>query len=149
MMRSPRYALVLIASISLAPAALAESFDCRGPLNQIQATICENPALSRADDDLAEVYRRALAADLMPQQLQAEQLYWLSTREAYSNDPVRLLQAYKKRISELRNEADSWRRAGRPLTEVQAAERDLIGQRSEEAIPWRSGRASTCSGPAS
>ncbi len=122
-----RYAVVLITWISLAPAAFAASFDCSKSLSEVEAIICGNPTLSQADDDLAAAYRQAHALSLVPQELQAGQRGWLSARElstlTYGNKSVALLEAYKKRISELQDQANAWRPANRALTEEQARQK--------------------------
>ena len=115
-----KYMASLVVWVCLVPMASAASYDCKRSLSQIEAAICGNSSLSRADDDLAAAYKSALSVNLLPQELQTQQHIWLSTRDRFSNDPTALLQVYRKRISELQRDADSWRPANAKLTEEQA-----------------------------
>ena len=112
-----RCAIALILWISLGPMAFSASFDCNGPLNQIGRTICGNSALSKADEDLQASYRRALEVSLLREELETEQVDWRSSLLPDAADPRRLLDVYRKRISELQTEE----RASEPVSEAQAA----------------------------
>lgn len=103
-------------------AASAASFNCLGPLSQIEALICGDAALSRADEKLATVYDAALLLSPDPDLLRMEERFWLKTRSNNGDGkPETLLRAYSRRISTLEAQVAAWRSTMHPLTEADAA----------------------------
>ena len=115
-----RYLLLLAwLCLSAAGPAGAASFDCAKTTTAVEETICEDPALSKADERLAEAYVSAMSVTLAPGALETEQSQWLSQRnKLIGADPLRL--AYKSRIEELTETADKWRKVPREISAERA-----------------------------
>jgi uncharacterized protein len=115
--------LRLLTWLFLLPAAGpagAASFDCAKATTAVEETICEDPALSKADERLAEAYASALAVTLAPGALQTEQSQWLGQRnKLVGAGPLQL--AYKSRIAELTETTGNWRRVPRQIAAESAA----------------------------
>lgn len=106
--------------LSTAGPAGATSFDCTKAATAVEETICDDPALSKADERLAEAYASAMAATLAPGALQTEQSQWLGRRnKLIGAGPLQL--AYKARIAELTEAADKWRKVPREIAAESAA----------------------------
>jgi uncharacterized protein len=98
----------------------AASFDCTKADTAVEETICDDPALSKADERLAEAYASALAVTLAPGALQVEQSQWLGRRnKLIGAGPLQL--AYRARIAELTEAADKWRKVPREIAAESAA----------------------------
>jgi uncharacterized protein len=92
--------LVVLAAATAAPFGQADaaSFDCTKANTAVERWICADAALSRSDDSVASLYRRALKAD---PETSASQRAWLRQRnECASSECVR--KAYGKRTQELK-----------------------------------------------
>jgi uncharacterized protein YecT (DUF1311 family) len=97
--------LLCLVSVS----AHAASFDCAGALTKIERQICETGYLSRLDDEMANVYSRALGLSRDVNKLREQQREWLNERNkkcvnmhghnAYTEE-ICLSYAYKSRIRE-------------------------------------------------
>lgn len=75
-----RFAVAVLATMGLSPVALAASFDCNKAAKPHEKIICADPALSKADEALAQAYTRLMAdlpAALKPA-LQKSQRSWLA-----------------------------------------------------------------------
>ena len=77
--------------------------DCRFAGSVAEQLICEDPALSRADQRLQRAYRRAMQSGAMPRRdLRDEQLDWLALRDdAARRSPFEVRSLYEQRIDEL------------------------------------------------
>src|ERR1035441_10939093 len=56
----------------------AASFDCTKARSKVEKAICADPELSKLDDQLAVVYKSALAAHPLPSYIRARQRAWLN-----------------------------------------------------------------------
>jgi uncharacterized protein len=115
-----RAALLLAACLAVpACGAQAASFDCAKAATTVETAICADPALSQADEHMAQAYSRALDATLAPRALRTDQLHWLASRESAGTlDDLR--GSYDRRIAELLAEADKWHRVRRDVGEAEA-----------------------------
>lgn len=75
-----RFCLYLICLPAIVPFAQAASFDCAKAASKVERQICDTPALSRLDDELAEIYGRALKLADDKDELMREQRRWLQAR---------------------------------------------------------------------
>jgi uncharacterized protein len=119
-MRGSLAGLALLA-FSVAPcAAMAASFDCAQARTAIEKTICADPALSAADEELGRRFKAALRASLDPAGLRAAQAEWLHSRDQVAS--IELADAYANRRREL--DAETARllagQGGRILDEAEA-----------------------------
>lgn len=79
------------------------SFDCTEANSKTEKLICQDPALTALDEQLAVSYRRALLHADDPSAFRKEQRAWLQTRNACS-EAACLKALYAKRIADL----DRW-----------------------------------------
>ncbi|MDG4597321.1 MAG: lysozyme inhibitor LprI family protein [Candidatus Contendobacter sp.] len=84
-------------------ATFAASYDCTRASTAAEIAVCDNPSLSRMDEDLAVTYR-SLLDRLPPRQaahLRDDQRSWLVARDSCGAD-VRCLRArYQERMARL------------------------------------------------
>ncbi|NNG04139.1 MAG: DUF1311 domain-containing protein [Inquilinus sp.] len=78
--------------------APAASFDCSAAGSPVEHMICDDTALSRLDEALADAYRQALAASAEPDDLRAQQKRWLEVRRDTCRDKSCLMTAYQQRV---------------------------------------------------
>jgi uncharacterized protein YecT (DUF1311 family) len=116
------FAALLLAWVSTARAA---SFDCAKASSAVEKTICADPALSKADDRMAEVFAAASGATLRPSALRADQLRWLGERNKLV-DPAALQKSYQQRIEELGTIARKWQTTAVAITAEQARHDCLV-----------------------
>ena len=83
--------------------AIAASFDCTKAQTSVETLICADAALSKLDEEMANVYRDVLAYVIDPATLRIEQEQWLKVRNK-SIDKEPLSQQYHERIFTLRTE---------------------------------------------
>lgn len=107
-MRSNIYFLIFfLLAFPFASDVAAASFDCAKAKGSIETLVCQNPGLSKLDDQLATTYKAALAA-VAPSSRQAllkEERNWASYARDICQDAACLEQAYSARIEVLaRNE---------------------------------------------
>lgn len=119
-MRAPALLLLATAGIAWSGAAGAASFDCGKAATPAEKAICADPALSKADDDLAAAYKAALAATLDPASLRRAQRQWLQDRDRTDVASDYLL-AYTNRITELAKQAQAWRALSRQFAAAKLA----------------------------
>lgn len=77
----------------------AASFDCKKAVTLVETTICADPQLSKADEELAAVYRELVARK--PEHKGMQRL-WLRTVRDRCTDAACLRKAYDERDIELR-----------------------------------------------
>lgn len=75
----------------------AASFNCSKAQTPIEIQICANAALSKLDEEMFSVYRRAMAYVIDPVTLKTEQGQWLKVRDQ-SSDKELLIRQYQERI---------------------------------------------------
>ena len=98
------YALVLIALSFGAISTQAASFDCAKAVSAVEKLICENPALSDLDEQMARAYREKVAID--PELSRTEQRVWISETRNRCVDGGCLYTAYRNRINTLTGDAE-------------------------------------------
>lgn len=81
--------------------AVAASFDCKKAASEVEKLICENPELSKLDDDLAQAYKNALISAADKEALKKNQVWWLKFTRNICQAATCLDEAYKARIIEL------------------------------------------------
>lgn len=120
----------------------AASFDCAKAQSKVEDIICDNPEISKLDDELAIQYRAALRSPFQHDLLRKKQQQWLSERDKCL-DKACLKNAYETRTLELMNGIDVSKHwyiqegKGRPLCEMLAHIANAspsIG--IEPNIPW-------------
>lgn len=118
--------LLTLAACLLVPAttAAAASFDCARATTAIEKTICGDPALSKADERLAEVYASAVAVSLSPSTVRAEQSRWLAQRDKLTSVDA-LRQAYRMRVDALAATTEKARALRRDVT-VESAGKNCV-----------------------
>jgi uncharacterized protein len=98
--------LILCVGLSLLPGlscpALAASFDCQAPENGTEERICANTRLSVLDDELAQVYQKALQLVSRRAKLESAQQRWIGRVRDAAKDSGELEAAYLTRIEELK-----------------------------------------------
>ena len=96
--------------IAAATTIRAASFDCNKARTLPERTICSDPKLSAADDEMAALYRAALTSNthllLTAQELKADQVSWLTLYQMRCTNASCLSAAYRDRIRTLRNIGD-------------------------------------------
>ena len=80
--------------------AHAASFDCTKATTAVEKKICQNGALSRLDDRMAETYRSVASARPNDATLRSDQAVWLQRRNRCADESC-LAAVYTERISAL------------------------------------------------
>jgi uncharacterized protein YecT (DUF1311 family) len=105
-------AFVLLASLAVAPAASAASFDCAKAGTATEKAICRDPALSRQDEAVAAAFKVALTlwpAGNWPAYIRTEQRNWLKDRnEICKGDVACLKRDYELRLGYLQRRSLKW-----------------------------------------
>ncbi len=98
-----RWSLTLLCAALLPLTAQTASYDCTRAATTTEIAVCDNPSLSRMDEDLAVQYRDLLN-QLPPRRadrLRDDQRSWLTARNSCGAD-VRCLRArYQERLARL------------------------------------------------
>lgn len=99
---APRMVAVASVPPHIEPRPVAEP-DCSTAGSVAEQLVCEDPALSRADQRMQQAYARAMRSGAMPRRdLRYEQLDWLAAREsAARRSPFEVRSLYEQRIDEL------------------------------------------------
>ncbi len=83
------------------PVAQSASFNCVKAQSAVEHAICDNPTLSRLDDELSDLYSEAKDINENNELLLNEQVGWLAYDRNVCKDTACLEQAYKNRINVL------------------------------------------------
>jgi uncharacterized protein YecT (DUF1311 family) len=79
----------------------APSFSCDKATKKAEIIICSSKDLSNADVEMANVYKKALAAGFMRERIISEQRDWIRSNRDVCEDESCLLSAYRERIQML------------------------------------------------
>ncbi len=93
---------VLIITMSFPMLSCAASFDCTKASSTTEKLICGDESLSELDKQLASSYKLALESATDKDGLKAQQRDWLKQNRNLCGDATCLTQAYKDRITELK-----------------------------------------------
>ncbi len=97
-----RIAAAVIGVLCLLPsAAFAAGFDCAKASSAVEKLICSDSRLSKADEELSDLYSRALAGSGKKAEFKKEQMVWIRTERDRCRDKDCLAAEYKKRIEVL------------------------------------------------
>lgn len=101
----------LIAIFVIPSVIIAASFDCSKASTKTEKAICDDPILSKLDEDMAAVYNKALKTNASDS-IRKEQRKWLKdTLGLCRGDKECIQKAYENRIHQLSQSADSLDRA--------------------------------------
>lgn len=92
--------LILVALAAIPVGALAASFDCGKASNLVEQAICDDPVLSRLDEEMAPLYRRAKSLSVDQHAFLARARESLKERAA-CKDKACILAWFEKRREEL------------------------------------------------
>lgn len=115
----------LVSFILTAPTQAA-SFDCSKAAAQVEKFVCDNPVISKLDDQLGNVFQENIskASDEQRQRLTTEQEHWFKyTRNACNDEPC-FKHAYWSRLAELK----TFFEPHSPLYKKEADKADAIKQ---------------------
>jgi uncharacterized protein len=105
--RLSKLALAVLLTLAAAPATRAASFECAKARTFAERTICADPRLSAADDEMAAAYKAALASAapglLTAKQLKDDQAAWLTLFQFRCQNAACLAAIYRERIATLQN----------------------------------------------
>ena len=92
--------MLALAACAQAGAAASASYDCAKAATAVEKVICEDPALSKLDEELAAVYQEIKGKDTS---VVAQQRTWLSMKRDACKDRECLANEYLTRIRNLRD----------------------------------------------
>jgi len=93
-------AAVLTSCLMLALSAHAASFDCGKAQTKVEHLICDNPEISKLDDELSVAYKAALKDEKQTDAIKQAQKQWMKERNGCA-DAACVQNAYQKRIEQL------------------------------------------------
>ena len=105
-------AAVLLGCLGLAVSAQGASFDCGKAGTKVEHLICDNPEISKLDDELGKIYSGLFKKVSIPSSFSREQRTWLMIEREACVDAECLKTAYRNRIDELK----SWQIPGSFIT---------------------------------
>ena len=77
-----KYFLYLFGLLTVASPAQAASFDCAKAQSKVEHLICDNPELSKLDEDLSTAYKAAMKDRAKAKQIKQEQQIWIRQRDS-------------------------------------------------------------------
>jgi uncharacterized protein len=98
---------VVLMFIPIPAVSLAASFDCSKARLPAEVAICQDPELSRLDEEMARAYQAALKKG-ESQQLKASQRAWLKERNGCGSNALCLKRLYTARISQIKGTGVRW-----------------------------------------
>ena len=102
-MRRSTASVLVIASLTVAAAANAQSFNCRGVHHADEQVICKDPYLSKLDEQLSGAFAKVF--DKLPPRAQKEladdEDDWVASRHQCGADSRCIAEEYRNRIREL------------------------------------------------
>ncbi|MDN0074458.1 hypothetical protein QU481_06055 [Crenobacter sp. SG2303] len=94
--------VLTLANLTVAPMALAASFNCVQDTSPIEKLICTSPPVSKLDEQLAVAYENALETVNNPTVVQKSQIAWLKSVRKTCHDAACLAASYQQRLDELK-----------------------------------------------
>lgn len=91
----------VILTLSFPMLSCAASFDCSKAASTTEKMICNDPAISKLDEQLAAAYKTASDAATDKDALKTQQRDWLKQNRNLCGDTTCLTQTYQNRIAEL------------------------------------------------
>jgi uncharacterized protein len=90
----------VLISLLLSTTAQAASFDCTKAGTTVEHMICDNPEISKLDDELAKEFQKAsrVVSSVNQEQFKVNQRYWLKERNQCA-DVACLREKYKERVT--------------------------------------------------
>jgi len=104
--RSVWIAVTLLGYVMIASLAQAASFDCAKAGTKVEHMICDNPEISKLDDDLSVAYKNALQDPTRAAATRFSQKQWMEKYRNQCKDAACVKEAYGMRIKHLQ-EANS------------------------------------------
>lgn len=98
--RSAWFIVIPLACVTLALSAQAASFDCTKAQSKVEHIICDNPEISKLDDELATSYKAALRDHAQAGKIKQAQKQWMKERNICV-DAGCLNSVYRDRIGKL------------------------------------------------
>ena len=92
--------------LPLSSSAQAASFDCTTAQSKVEKMVCDNPELSKLDDELAQTYKTALQDKGKTEAVKKAQKLWLNGRNA-CGDVACIQQSYQDRITAIASSVQS------------------------------------------
>lgn len=92
-----RTAWIVVGWLVLGGAAQAASFDCEKAHTKVERIICDNPEISKLDDELAERYKSALKDKSRTASIRKSQKQWIKDRNGCA-DVGCIKRAYEERL---------------------------------------------------
>ena len=99
------YGVLLALFATIAGTARGASFDCQRAGTRVEHLICDSVDLDSLDAQLQGAYLGALDRSLRPEQVKAQQIGWLKSRETCA-DAKCLIALYQRRIETLGAQSD-------------------------------------------
>lgn len=94
------FVLCVMGCISLALSAQAASFDCTKASTKVERIICDNPEISKLDEELNTAYKATLQDVKQVDSIKQAQKQWMKERNSCS-DAACVKRAYEARLSSL------------------------------------------------
>jgi uncharacterized protein len=98
--RGMKCLLYLFGLLAISVQALAASFDCAKAQTTVEHLICNNPDISKLDEELSAAYKAALQDEKRDEAIKLGQKQWMKERNSCS-DAACVQSAYRKRIEQL------------------------------------------------
>lgn len=128
-------ALFAISTLALAITARAASFDCANAEIKVEHFICDNPDISKLDDDLAQSYKAALQGQTKTDQLKQAQREWLKKRDACA-DADCVKHAYESRLTGLNSVNRNSMKNGNVMQTANRTDDYVLDPEPKEMIDW-------------
>ncbi len=96
--RSGWIVAMLVAGVMIALPAQAASFDCAKASTKVEHQICDNPVISKLDEDMAAVFKAALQDEKQAETIRQSQQKWIKERNGCA-DAECIKHAYEARLS--------------------------------------------------
>lgn len=96
------FVVPMLAGLMLAVSAQGASFDCGKAQTKMEHIICDNPEISKLDEELSVAYKAALKDEKQADAIKQAQKQWMKARNGCP-DTVCIKQAYEARLLSVRS----------------------------------------------